>query len=180
MFVPISSDEAFAAYAGVVVALLLLSIALLGHLLGFHIYLSKCLACAPWASGVFRFGSVWLIYQSIWFFLYMKLFVYPARQRFPSLSARWETRGNLCSYAWYPIIHAWAMSAYNGMLLGMFPGFQMVWRWHLLSGTVSESKLNGRLKFRMTNNVFIPFPSPSTASLLTVYIDVAQMPHPIQ
>lgn len=45
VFVPISSDVAFAAYAGVVVALLLLSIALLGHLLGFHIYLSKCLAC---------------------------------------------------------------------------------------------------------------------------------------
>ena len=44
MFVPISSDVAFAAYAGVVVTLLLLSIALLGHLLGFHIYLSKCLA----------------------------------------------------------------------------------------------------------------------------------------
>lgn len=45
MFVPISSDEAFASYTGVVAALLLLSIALLGHLLGFHIYLSKCLAC---------------------------------------------------------------------------------------------------------------------------------------
>lgn len=39
VFVPISSDVAFAAYTGVVVALLLLSIALLGHLLGFHIYL---------------------------------------------------------------------------------------------------------------------------------------------
>lgn len=39
VFVPISSDVAFATYAGVVVALLLLSIALLGHLLGFHIYL---------------------------------------------------------------------------------------------------------------------------------------------
>lgn len=45
VFVPISSDEAFASYTGVVAALLLLSIALLGHLLGFHIYLSKCLAC---------------------------------------------------------------------------------------------------------------------------------------
>ena len=45
MFVPISSDVAFAAYTGVVLTLLLLSIALLGHLLGFHIYLSKCLAC---------------------------------------------------------------------------------------------------------------------------------------
>lgn len=44
MFVPISSDVAFAAYTGIVVTLLLLSIALLGHLLGFHIYLSKCLA----------------------------------------------------------------------------------------------------------------------------------------
>ena len=41
MFVPITSDVAFATYAGVVAALLLLSIALLGHLLGFHIYLSK-------------------------------------------------------------------------------------------------------------------------------------------
>ena len=58
MFVPISSDEAFAAYVGVVVALLLLSIALLGHLLGFHIYLSKCLACTHCTSGVFRFGSI--------------------------------------------------------------------------------------------------------------------------
>lgn len=41
MFVPISSDVAFVTYTGVVVGLLLLSIALLGHLLGFHIYLSK-------------------------------------------------------------------------------------------------------------------------------------------
>ncbi|XP_078364716.1 uncharacterized protein LOC144649135 [Oculina patagonica] len=39
VFVPITSDVAFVTYAGVVVALLLLSIALLGHLLGFHIYL---------------------------------------------------------------------------------------------------------------------------------------------
>lgn len=41
MFVAVSSDKVFAAFTGVVVGLLLLTIALLGHLLGFHIYLSK-------------------------------------------------------------------------------------------------------------------------------------------
>ena len=41
MFAPINDDRVFVIFTGVVGALLLLAIALLGHLLGFHIYLSK-------------------------------------------------------------------------------------------------------------------------------------------
>ena len=41
VFVEVSSDEVFVAFLGVILGLLLLTIALLGHLLGFHIYLSK-------------------------------------------------------------------------------------------------------------------------------------------
>ena len=41
IFVAVSSDELFISILGVVAGLLLLAIALLGHLLGFHIYLSK-------------------------------------------------------------------------------------------------------------------------------------------
>lgn len=39
IFVEVSSDEAFVTFLGVILSLLLLTIALLGHLLGFHIYL---------------------------------------------------------------------------------------------------------------------------------------------
>lgn len=39
VFVEVSSDEVFVAFLGVILGLLLLTIALLGHLLGFHIYL---------------------------------------------------------------------------------------------------------------------------------------------
>jgi len=41
LFAPVSSDEIFISFVGVMAGLLILAIALLGHLLGFHIYLSK-------------------------------------------------------------------------------------------------------------------------------------------
>ena len=41
LFLPVSQDEIFISFVGVMLGLLLLTIALLGHLLGFHIYLSK-------------------------------------------------------------------------------------------------------------------------------------------
>jgi len=39
LFAPVSSDEIFISFVGVMAGLLILAIALLGHLLGFHIYL---------------------------------------------------------------------------------------------------------------------------------------------